>query len=443
MQGFIESHVTRCLDRADARPQERDLAFTYLDGEAAIRAARAMDGRREDRADGAILPLAGRVCSVKACFDVRGWVTHAGSRALAGRSPAMQDAAMVAALRQAGAVLLGQTNMTEFAFGALGLNTFYGTPLTPLVTGEDRVSGGSSSGAAVSVALGFADFALCTDTSGSARIPAGFCGVAGYIPSQGAWPCSGMLNLAPSFDTPGIMAASARQCLDIVEAVGLDHLDCQTCLHGQPASAAAPFRVLVPDEIMAPQPEADVLAVFHEAVRHLRLSGIEIIHGACAPVRELGELAGKGDMFAAEAFTVHQHYLRRFGDRYDPLIRARIESGRSVPAHEYLHTRWLLDRLARDFDRALTGFDALLTPTSPILPPRLVDLHDETTYLAQNRKSFAYTEIASRFGLPSLSLPGWTSGEPVGILFTGRRGRGRALLQMASTLESLLQGECE
>ena len=118
---------------------------------------------------------------------------------------------MVSALRSAGAILFAQTNMTEFAYGALGLNSTYGTPTTPLRPGEHRVSGGSTSGGAVAVSLGVADVSLGSDTSGSIRIPAAFCGVAGFKPSQGRYPSDGMIPLAPSFDAPGLIASTAAR----------------------------------------------------------------------------------------------------------------------------------------------------------------------------------------------------------------------------------------
>ncbi len=429
----ISDHLEACLRRINAQPDVRDLVFTRLE---ATEARVAAKGQERKRAPDAAKPLAGRVCTVKACFDVQGWVSHAGSVALRDLPAAASDADMVQALRAAGAILLGQTNMTEFAYGALGVNDAYGTPLTPLLPDEACVAGGSSSGAAVSVARQFADLALCTDTSGSARIPAGFCGVAGYIPSHGAWPSGGLLGLAPTFDTAGIMASSAQHCLEAVEALDLDRIDRQTCQHIVNPSA---YRFLVPDEILLAQPEARVLEAFEGAVERLQALGAQIVRAPCVPLRQAGAICGEGRLIAAEAYAIHEHYLQHYGARYDPLIRQRIEQGRYVAAHEYVRARWQLERLALDYEKALEGFDALLTPTSPIYPPPLAALRDQEHYLKTNQQSFAYTEIANRFGLPSISVPGLTRGVPVGTLMTARHGQGRALLRMASTLECQAQ----
>ena len=166
-----QEHLRDCIARAEANARAAAVALLVRrDRDAMVEAALVDEA----------LPLAGDVLTVKACFDVAGWTTHAGSAVLADASPAVTDAPMVAALRAAGSILLAQTNMTEFAYGALGLNGTFGTPTTPLRPTEQRVAGGSTSGGAVAVALGIADLSLGSDTSGSIRIPAAFCGAAGF-----------------------------------------------------------------------------------------------------------------------------------------------------------------------------------------------------------------------------------------------------------------------
>ena len=193
-------HVNRVHRRASAEPEAMATAFVASRFDEAVADAAGVEPS---------LPLAGEVVVVKACFDVAGWTTHAGSAVLADAAPADVDAPLVAMLRSAGAIVLAQTNMTEFAYGALGLNSTYGDPTTPLRPGEQRVAGGSTSGGSVAVALGAADLALGSDTSGSIRIPAAFCGVAGFKPSQGRYPSGGMILLAASFDSPGFVAPTA------------------------------------------------------------------------------------------------------------------------------------------------------------------------------------------------------------------------------------------
>lgn len=419
-------HVGACLEKVDGNPEIAALAFTRVDREGALRQARALDA--DSVAGGR---LTGTVCSVKACYDVEGWVTHAGSKALANAAPARRDAAAVARLRAHGAIVLAQTNMTEFAYGALGVNCRFGTPLTPLFRNERRVAGGSSSGAAVSVAMGFADFALCSDTSGSARIPAAFCGVAGYIPARGSIPTSGMIGLSPSFDVPGVMAASVAGCrraaLALTEAPPPD------------ASVGRPdFSLLVPDEVDA-LADPEIAAAFRAAARHLASKGVRVVTRPLPFLFDAGRIAAEGGMIAADAYSLHETCLRDRGGDYDPLVRSRIEAGARVPAYEYVRALRSLDALSDRYEDELEVFDAVLTPTCPMFPPLLDDLSDEEVYLRTNKRSFVYTEIANRLNKPSISLPlGPRAAGPAGMLLTGRRRGEDALLELAARIEALL-----
>jgi len=178
--------------------------YTHVDRSAAREAAASSDAFR----DRGYVPsaLAGVPLSVKDLFDVKGQVTTAGSRVLRDAAPAVRDAAAIARLREAGAVFVGRTNMSEFAFSGLGLNPHFGTPLNPFDAG--RIAGGSSSGAATSVALGHVAGALGTDTGGSVRIPAAFCGLVGFKPTARRVPLDGVVPLSASFDSIGPIARS-------------------------------------------------------------------------------------------------------------------------------------------------------------------------------------------------------------------------------------------
>src|SRR3954452_8220336 len=199
-----------CIERADAEPAARGVACLVRRDEEALAEAAGVDPS---------LPLAGDVLAVKACFDVAGWITHAGSAVLADAAPATADAPMVEQLRSAGAIVLAQTNMTEIAYGALGLNSTYGTPTTPLCPGEDRVAGGSTSGGAVAGALGAATIAVGSDPSGSIRLPAAVGGAAGFTPAQGRYPTGGMIPLSTSFDAPGIITTTVGDLRRVAAAI--------------------------------------------------------------------------------------------------------------------------------------------------------------------------------------------------------------------------------
>src|ERR1700726_4948908 len=202
--------VDDCLARIGDASGEGVRAFIHVDAEAAIEAAEAMDRLREVRA--APAPYAGIPVSIKDLFDIKGQETRAGSRALEDSAPAGRDATVVARLRRAGFVVIGRTNMTEFAYSGIGINPHFGTPKSGWRGDVGHVPGGSSSGAAVSVVDGMAHGALGTDTGGSCRIPAAFNGIVGFKPTQRRVPLDGAVPLSSSLDSIGPLARSVGCC---------------------------------------------------------------------------------------------------------------------------------------------------------------------------------------------------------------------------------------
>lgn len=380
------------------------------------------------------LPLAGEVVAVKACFDVAGWTTHAGSAVLADAAPAEVDAPLVAALRSAGAIVLAQTNMTEFAYGALGLNSTYGDPTTPLRPGERRVAGGSTSGGAVAVVLGATDFALGSDTSGSIRIPAAFCGVAGFKPSQGRYPTGGMIPLAASFDAPGFVAPTVSY---------LRRLD--TVLVGGDRPTSVDRRIndvhlVVPvDAIRAGATDQIVLDRFEQWLDVLGAAGAHISEAQMPMLTEASIAAREGYVIAVEAYDWHRELIAQNLDRYDPRVGSRILHGAQVLASDYVAALRKIDDCRRQYDSALHGADAIVTPTVPILPPKIADVQTTDAYLAMNTEVLRLTEFANRLDLPSVTMPGSSPDrQPIGLMLTGRRAEDVALLDLAVMLEACL-----
>ena len=382
------------------------------------------------------LPLAGTVLTVKACFDVAGWTTHAGSAVLADAAPAHTDAPMVRALRSAGAIVLAQTNMTEFAYGALGLNSTYGTPTTPLRPGEERVSGGSTSGGAVAASLGVADLSLGSDTSGSIRIPAAFCGVAGFKPSQGRYPADGLIPLAVSFDAPGLIAASVDR-LRRTDMALIDRDPRQISRR-----SLADVRLIVPvDAINAGATDREVFDRFDEWLRTLAAAGATIVEAELPMLTEAGLAAREGSVIAVEAYDWHRDLIATDFERYDHRIGPRIRHGATVLAADYVAAMRAIGDCRRRYDEAMHDADALVTPTVPIIPPRVADVESMDTYLAMNTEVLRLTEFANRLDLPSISLPGARGDrEPIGLMLTGRRGGDAAMLDLAVLVENCLAG---
>lgn len=427
--------VSTCLERASADPASAALALVARRDEDALAEARARDALRAIAPDDE--PLAGMVLGVKACFDVRGWTTHAGSRVLADAPAARRDAALVHALRRAGAVLLAQNNMTEFAYGALGLNARYGTPLSPLMADVPRVAGGSSSGGAVAVAQGMVSLALASDTSGSARIPAAFCGVAGFKPSRGRYEDAGMMYLSPTFDVPGIIAADAAQCL-LVDKV-LAPWDAAMPAPGVQGATLLASKVFVVPDHVEDLLEPEVRRAFAAWLECLMDAGAALRRESMPCLALAGKVARDGGIIAADAYALHASRLAADAARYDPRVGPRMLLGAQVPAHAYIAAQRRLADLRREYDCAIAGADAVLTPTVPMLPPPVAQLDDNDSYLRENGRAFSLTEFANRLDLPSISIPGHRAAkQAVGLMATGLRGGDRALLLAAAQIEDAL-----
>lgn len=425
--GRFASHVENQLQQRDRNPLARDTAILRTRDQRAANEAAAWD---QAAAAGLPLPeLFGTTLMVKACFDVEGWTTDAASKVLADKPPAKQDAPIVEALRSAGAVVVGHSNMTEFAFGALGTNPHHGTPLTPLDPNNEMIAGGSTSGGAVAVASGFADVALGSDTSGSVRIPAAFCGVVGFKPSQGRYSTDGMLFLSPSFDVPGIIARDVSTIRRVDGALNGNGLETGAPLAGR--------RLLVPVDFALRDADPEVASTFEEALVRLQDHGATVVREEFSDLDSYGQTAVDGGIIIAEAFAFHREILAEHADLYDRRVGPRIALGEKVSAWRYAVAKDRLRQHSERFHARLDGFDALLTPTVPFLPPRIRDLADDDAYSALNRQSFRLTEIANRIDAPSISIPVRPS-KPIGLLLTGQRGSDASILSLALSAEAVL-----
>ena len=321
-RALVEAALARITDPAG----EGSRAFVKVYHEAARAAADAQDRLRE--AGYVASPLAGLPVSIKDLFDVAGERTLAGSRALDDAPPAKSDAPIVARLKAAGAVIVGRTNMTEFAFSGVGINPHYGTPGNPY--DRSLIPGGSSAGAPVSVADGMAAVAIGTDTGGSVRIPAALCGLVGFKPTQYRVPRDGAVPLSATLDSVGPIGVSVA-CCALTDAV----------MAGEPAEVPgtiAPdgLRLGIPQTVMLDDLEAPVAAAFERAVSALARAGARIVELPLEMLAEYARINIKGGLPVAEAFAWHENLIERRGQDYDPRIRTRIARGREMTAAEYI-----------------------------------------------------------------------------------------------------------
>ena len=423
--------VEQCLARIADPNGEGPRAFIKVHAEQARAMADAMDTLRRARREPG--RYAGIPISLKDLFDIAGEATAAGSQVLADAPPATAHAAVVQRMLAAGFVPMGRTNMTEFAFSGLGINPHYGTPCSPWDRAERRIPGGSSSGTAVSVSDGMAIAGLGTDTGGSCRIPAAFCGIVGYKPTARRVPITGVLPLAPSLDSVGPIASSVA-CCAVIDAV----------LAGDAATPPVPaslngLRLAVPTNVVLEGMDAAVSGAFDRALAALSRAGAHIVHVHFPAFDEVPAVNAKGGFAASEAYAWHRALLAEKAAGYDPRIRMRIERGERMTAAEYLELAATRQRLIADFDASTRQFDALVMPTVPIVPPRIAELDDEREYNRINLHILRNTALGNFFDRCSISLPCHREGEPpVGLMLVGETLGDARLFAIAAAVEAAL-----
>lgn len=323
--------VTACLERISAADGEGARVFLKVYGEQALSTAEFHDRMRQQGAR--LSRFAGIPISIKDLFDVAGDTTLAGSVVLKGAAPAERDALAVARLRSAGFIVIGRTNMTEFAFSGLGINPHYGTPLNPWDRRTGRIPGGSSAGAAVSVTDQMAFGALGTDTGGSCRIPAALCGIVGFKPTASRVPQTGTYPLSTSLDSIGPLANSVACCAFL-----------DTVLSGEPETELQSLHALNPSELrlgvvtnyVTEGLDAAVAAGFNRALRLLKDAGAHLTNVAVPELAELPGINRKGGISSAQSYAHHRERLTRDASRYDPRVSTRILRGSEQDAADYI-----------------------------------------------------------------------------------------------------------
>jgi len=423
--------VEACLARIADPAGEGARAFIKTDADWARAMADAMDAlRRAGRAPGR---YAGIPVALKDLFDIAGQPTPAGSRALAFAPPATAHAPVVQRMVAAGFVPVGRTNMTEFAFSGLGINPHYGTPLSPWDRASGRIPGGSSSGTGVAVADGMAVAGLGTDTGGSCRIPAAFCGVVGYKPTARRVPIAGVLPLAPSLDSVGPLAPSVA-CCAVIDAV----LAGETPVVPEPASLSG-LRLAVPENVVLDGLDATVAIAFARALSVLEHAGARLVRTRFPEFEEILTVNAKGGFAASEAYAWHRTLLAATGDVYDPRIRVRIARGEHMSAADYLDVVAARQRLTAKFDARTSEYDCVVMPTVPIVPPRIADLDDEREYNRVNLLILRNTALGNFLDRCAISLPCHGTGEaPVGLMLMGETLSDARLFCIAAGVEAAL-----
>lgn len=444
--GAGQSSASAWLERSIAVAQSPACAHAFV---------RPMfDAARATAADPAVAntPLAGLAVSAKDLFDIAGQPTPAGSTVLANAPAATRDCLAVARLRQAGGAILGRTHMVEFAFSGVGINPHCETPRAhdarfgPL-PGPARVPGGSSSGAALSVATGAAFIGLGSDTGGSIRIPAALNGIVGFKSTARLVSTTGAVPLSTTLDTACALTRSVRDAALAHEILAARRIT-------RSLAPLAAWRLAVPSTTFLDGLDATVANAFQRTLATLRRQGAQITEIVLPETTGLTEVNATGGFSAAESFAWHRALLTRHADQYDPRVRSRIERGAHMSAADYIELLHARQHWIARMDAAMAPFDALLSPTVPLVAPTIdsvapangkdaaLDAARDAEFFRVNGLLLRNTSVVNVLDGCALSLPCHVQGElPVGLMVWHGALRDDAVLNIGLRIEELLSKE--
>lgn len=423
----LEQALSRIADPAGEG--KRACLTVYAD--AARIAADASDARMKSGKP--LGPLDGAIVSIKDLYDVAGEVTRAGSRVLADEGLiAKADAPVVKRLRDAGALIVAKTNMSEFAFSGVGANPHFGTPGNPF--DRARAPGGSTSGGAVAVADGMCEIAIGTDTGGSTRIPAALCGIVGWKPSKQRVPTDGAFPLSFTLDSIGPMARSVADCAQ-ADAVMAGEAPPRI----EPVSLSGiKFGIWqgMPFEGIEPA----VTASWSAAIARLGQAGVRFSDETISLLDDMVQVNSKGGFSPSESYAIHRERLKRDAAGFDSNIRARIERGAAISAADYIDMVQGRGHLVKAMDARISSLDALVLPTTAIVAPKLADIAAPDEFGRKNAMLLRNTAPINFFDLCAISLPlPPVNGLSTGLMLVGRNGQDRRLFNIAAAVEKALK----
>jgi aspartyl-tRNA(Asn)/glutamyl-tRNA(Gln) amidotransferase subunit A len=397
----------------------------------------ALQQAQQTRAD---LPLAGLAISVKDLFDVAGEVSASGSTVMASNPPAAQDAIAVARLKAAGGVVLGRTHMVEFALSGMGVNPHFGTPVNPLALKADpatpRIPGGSSSGAAVSVASGAAFIGLGSDTGGSIRIPAALCGLVGFKPTASSVPLQGAIPLSHTLDSIGALTRSVPDAILAHEILSGQSI-------AQSGKALKDCHFVIAKTTLLDGLDAQVAANFERSVAKLSQAGAKITEIALVNIAELSTIQSRGGFSAPEvqAWMIPAGLWPARKAEFDPRVAQRIAMADSMRVADYVRLQLARQQWIAQMQAALQGFDGVLSPTVPLVAAPIADVAPGTECDAEffrvNALMLRNTSVVNLLDGCAISLPNQPEGQlPTGLMLWHGAGQDARILQLAALLEA-------
>ncbi len=412
---------------------EGERVFLVVHAHAARAAADHVDAQRHA---GAPLPaLAGIPLSLKDLFDEAGVTTLGGSKVLIGTQPATCDSTVVARVKNSGAIIIGRTNLTEFAYSGLGINPHFGTPKNVFDRAIGRIPGGSTSGGAISVSDGMAAGAIGTDTGGSVRIPAALNGLVGFKPTARRVPLDGALPLSSSLDSAGPIARTVADCalLDRMLAAETGATAAPAALRG--------LRFAVPKTVFLDDLSPTVANAFAAALARLSAAGAAIVELPMTEFAQAATVSSRGSLVSAEAFAWHRRWIEDGADKYDPRVIMRIRPGAAMSAADYIDLLQLRQRFIRTINAAASAYDAMLMPTTPQAAPTIAEAgKDDESYLHFNHRMLRNTSIVNAFDGCALSIPCHDPGSaPVGLMIAGTQNTDHRILAIGLAVEEAVR----
>ncbi len=419
-----------CLERIEQANPELNAFITVSVDHAQAEARNAEQEIQQGHWRG---PLHGIPISLKDLFDTAGVRTTAASALYLDRVPA-EDAEVARRLRAAGAIILGKTNLHEFAYGGSGLVSHFGPAHNPWDT--ERVTGGSSSGSAAAVAAGLCYASIGSDTAGSIRLPAAYCGIVGIKPTYGLVPLRGVIPLSWSLDHAGPLARTARDAAIVLRAIaGYDPRDITSAKILGEDYAAALERMPEPLTIGLARNffddlDPEIKRTVDTAILQLQQFGQ--LHELTVPVERDRTVA------SAETYAYHAKFVAESADKYQPETLRRIRTGADISAADYIRKKQELDDLRRHAIELFREADVIVTPTVPIPPPTIEELESDPSKLRPAELvMLRNTRPFNVLGLPAVSVPcGFTSaGLPAGLQIAGPPGAEATVLRLAHFYE--------
>jgi len=426
-----KDYVSKCIENIQSPSGEGARAFLRVSEAEALAVAESQDVLLKNGLQ--LEPLAGITVSIKDLFDIAGQVTASGSTILKNNDPAIADADVVSRIRNAGGIVVGRTNMTEFAYSGLGLNPHFGTPLNPYDRNKGRIPGGSTSGGAISVTDQMATIAIGSDTGGSCRIPAALCGVVGFKSTASRYSMAGILPLSRSLDSVGMLAPTV-QCCQIIDGILFEGVK-----KNNPEIPINRLNIGVLENVVLEGIDPDVKRNYLRTIEILENSGAHLRPINSTVIDRIIQLQGQPKIVSAEANSEFENILAHMGEGVDPRVSTRIAKGKDISSAVYIQT--LLERkmLIQAWQQEFLNDDVWIMPTVPVIAPLLNDLHSDEEYFKFNALMLRNPGLINFLDGCAISLPNHLSGEPpTGVMLASLGGSDESLLGCGIVIEKLL-----